>query len=57
MDFENVNGVMKIEFNFEFEFFYCFDFQVRKTHLKCFIFEISFIADHSLTLCLFDNKL
>ena len=33
----------------KFEFFYYFDFQVRKTYIKIFISEILFIQDH-------DNK-
>ena len=44
------------KFYFKFEFFYYFDFQVRKIHLKSFISEILFIGKHSSTLYLVDNK-
>ena len=44
------------EFYFQFEFFYYFIFQVRETHLKSFVCEILFIADHSLTFYFFDKK-
>ena len=41
---------------FQFEFFYNFDFQMHKTHLKSFVFEILFIGDNSSTFYLFDGK-
>ena len=44
------------EFCFQFEFFFNFDFQMHKTHLKSFAFEILFIGDYSSTFYLFDNK-
>ena len=37
------------EFYFQFEFFFYFDFQMHKTYIKSFVFEIIFIRDHSST--------
>ena len=36
-------------FCLQFEFFFNFNFQMHKTHLKSFAFEILFIGDYSLT--------
>ena len=44
------------EFYFQFEFFLNFDFQMHKTHLKGFVFEILFIGGYSSTFHLFDGK-
>ena len=45
------------EFCSQFEFFFNFDFQMRKTHLKSFVFEILFIGNYSSTFYLFDGKI
>ena len=44
------------EFRFQFEFFFNFDFQMYKTHIKSFVFEILFIGDFSSTFYLLDGK-
>ena len=44
------------DLHFALEFLYHFDFQVRKTHLKRFDFEILFIGDQSSTLYLSNTK-
>ena len=44
------------EFCLQFEFFLNFDFQMHKTHLKSFLFEILFTGDYSSTFYLFDGK-
>ena len=44
------------ELCFQFEFFINFDFQIHKTHLKSFAFEILFFGDYSSTFYLFDGK-
>ena len=44
------------EFCFQFESFFHFDFQMHKTHLKSFVFEIFFIGDYSSTFYLFEVK-
>ena len=41
---------------FQFDFFFNFDFQMHKTQLKSFVFEILFIGHYSFTFCLFDGK-
>ena len=66
MDFENLNSVWKLKrfcitcieliFTFLPEFFFSFDFQMHKTHLKGSVFEILFIGDYSSTFHLFDGK-
>ena len=38
------------EFHFQFEFFFNIDFQMHKTHLESFVFNILFIGDNNLTL-------
>ena len=45
------------EFCFQFEFFFNFDFQMLKTHLKSFVFEILLLRSKSLTFYLFDGSL
>ena len=44
------------KFCFQFEFFFNFDFQMHKAHLKSFVFEILFIGDYRLTFYLVDGK-
>ena len=44
------------EFCFQFEFFFYFDFQTHKIHLKSFVFKIFFIGNHNSTVSLFDYK-
>ena len=44
------------EFCFQLEIFINFDFQMHKTHLKSFVFEILFIGDCSSTFYLFDGE-
>ena len=45
-----------IEFCFQLEFVYNFDFQMHKTHLEYFVFEILFIGDYSSTFYRFGGK-
>ena len=49
MDFKNLNGVWRLKrfciTFFKVEFFFNFDFQIPKTHLKSLVFEILFIGD------------
>ena len=45
-----------MSFGFSLNFFFNFDFQMHKTHLKSFVFEILFIGDYSSTFYLFDGK-
>ena len=60
MDFENLNGVWKMKrfymTCFQFEFFFYFDIQIHKTHLKNFVSENLLIGDYISTFHLFDNK-
>ena len=44
------------ELCFQFEVFIYSDFQMDKTHLKSFVFQILFIGDYSSTPYLFDDK-
>ena len=44
------------EFCFQFEFFFYFDIQIHKTHLKNFVSENLLIGDYISTFHLFDNK-
>ena len=44
------------EFCFQSAFLFNFDFQMHKTPLKSFVFEISFIEDNSSTFYLFVDK-
>ena len=45
------------EFCFQFDFFFNFDFQMHKTHLKSFVFEILFMGDYNSTFYLFDGEI
>ena len=45
-----------IEFRSQFEFFFYFDFQMRKNHLKRFSLKTLFTGDYSSTFYLFDGK-
>ena len=44
------------KFCFQFEVFLKLDFQMHKTHLKSFVFNILFIGDYNLALYLFDGN-
>ena len=44
------------EFCIKFEFFFNFDFQMHKTHLKSFVLEILFIRDYSSSFYLFNGN-
>ena len=44
------------EFCIQFKFYFNFDFQMQKTCLKTFAFEILFIGDYSSTFRFFDDK-
>ena len=44
------------EFCFQFEFFVNFDFQMHKTNLQSFVFEILFIGDYNSTFYLFGGR-
>ena len=44
------------EFCFQFGFFFNFDFQMHKIHLKSFVFAILFIGYNSSTFYLLDGK-
>ena len=45
-----------MRFVFSLNFSLNFDFQMNKTHLIDFVFEILFIGDYSSTVYLFDGK-
>ena len=46
---ELIFKLLSCEFCFQFEFFFYFDCQTHKTHLKSFSFVILFIGDYSPT--------
>ena len=60
MNFKSLNGVWKLKTFLHHlvgtEFFFNFDFQMHKTHLESFAFEILFLGDYSSTFYLFDDE-
>ena len=45
-----------VSFVFSLNFFFSFDFQMQKTHLKSFVFEILFVGNYISTFYLSDDK-